>query len=144
MSSDEQVREIIAEAGGQLGAPDLALDDHGCAELALGDVPVTLMLAQQPERLLWLYADLGDVPDEPGLLCGLLRLGFLGWASGQLTLGLDSAGQRMIGYSVVPVATLSTGSLRTALLRLKEGAEGIRDRLAYRDFDVGDAAPAAG
>lgn len=141
MTMDTEIASVLAEVGAGLGASRLALDSSGCAELRLGDVPVTLMLAEEPVHLLWLLADLGTVPDEPEVLRGLLRLGFLGWAAGQLTLGLDGAGRRMVGYSVVPVATLSPASIRTALLRLQAGAEGIRDRLAHRDFDTADAAP---
>lgn len=138
MSRADHVASVIADVGAVRGAPGLALNDESCAELTLGALPLTLMLASEPADLLWLFADLGDVPDDPELLHGLLRLGFVSWASGQLTLGLSSDGRRMIGYSTVPVATLTNDTLGLALDRLQQGAEGILDRLAHRHFDLDD------
>jgi hypothetical protein len=132
------VASAIAEVAAARGAPGLALDQEGCAELRVGALSVTLMLASEPVDLLWLYADLGDVPDEPELLRGLMRLGFVSWTSGQLTLGLSSDGRRMVGYSTVPVATLTKDTLASALDRLYQGAEAILDRLAHRQFDLDD------
>jgi len=53
-----------------------------------------------------------------------------------MTLALDEAGTRALGYTVIAVSVLDLATLKEVLARLLEGAKPIRERLARRDFQV--------
>ncbi|MEO1019905.1 MAG: type III secretion system chaperone [Pseudomonadota bacterium] len=137
MSREHYVAEIIAELGAGLGLSGFALDGSQRASLIIDGLPVTFTYVAAPVELVWIYVDLGEVPEnDPRALDALLQLGFLTWASNRMTLGVDDRGERVIGQAAIPAINLDLPALRGQLGQITESAFLIRDRLTRGDFNL--------
>jgi hypothetical protein len=139
MSRINLVSKVIGEFGQEIGMPDLALDAEDRVRLMFDETPVTFVYAAEPVELFWLYVDLGEMPangDADKAAECLLQLGFLCWAWNKMTIGLDEAGTRAIGFTVIPVALLELGVLKEVLEHLLDAALPVRERMARREFDI--------
>lgn len=137
MSRRHYVQEIVSETAQAMGLPPLEFDEDACLETEIGDQLVTMMHGTEPAEILWLFVDIAPVPDDPAHLRGLLQLGFVTWASGRMTLGLDDAGQRLIGYTAIPLSVLTADALKERLEQLLATGAEIADRTARSDFETG-------
>jgi hypothetical protein len=137
MSRIDHVGAVLGELAAEAGLDGLALDESQRASLEFDGVTVTFAYGAEPAELLWLFIDLGEIPEdgEAAPHC-LLRLGLATWAQSVMTLALDEAGTRALGYTVMAVSVLDLATLKEVLARLLEGAKPIRERLARRDFEV--------
>jgi hypothetical protein len=140
MSRLNYVRSVVHEAGHSLGEPELQLGERSCSvALEVQGLKLTMTYGSEPEELLWLFVDLGPVPDDAELLRGLLAFGLLSWAAAQMTLGIDGERRRLVGYVALPVVVLTTEGLIDALNQLHARGAELVDRLAHRD--LADALP---
>ena len=118
MSRIDYVQQILAEVAAATGISGLALDEHSCGETRVHGLWLTLMHSTEPGEMLWLYVDLGPVPDAPERLCALMEQGYATWVQGEMTLAIDPGGKRLVGYSVIPVELLDAGRFSDTLERL--------------------------
>lgn len=137
MSRFDHVNRVLSEVARALGVQDVALGEDDCATLAFDEMEVDFLYTTEPLELLWLYADLGEIPAEgdaaPVLL---LQVGFGSWALCRMTIGLDDQGRRARGFAAIPVSLLDPPMLEKTLAGLLEVALPLRARLAGRDFQL--------
>lgn len=137
MSRLSYVETVLDELASEIGLKNMPLDSTGRVSVRFETVPITLAYSDQPVELLWLYADLGSLPEEgyeaPAFL---LQLGFALWASNRMTVGLDEKGEVALGYTVIPVSALTFPLLRDVFKQLAETAKPIRERLERGDYTI--------
>jgi hypothetical protein len=135
VSRSDHVASVLSALAGELGLPALALDDNDRATLAFDGMAVTFVYTTEPVELLWLYADLGEIPaDGDQAPAFLLQVGLGSWALNRMTIGLDDQGRKVRGYTALPVSLLDPGMLHKTLIGLLEVALPLRQRLADQDF----------
>jgi hypothetical protein len=135
MSRFDHVNKVLSEVARDLGVQDAALGEDDCATLAFDEMEVDFIYRAEPVELLWLYADLGEIPAEgdaaPALL---LQAGFGSWALCRMTIGLDderrrarsSAISRDIGRACcAPWQTPPGGVRRDTQRRTESGSHGL-------------------
>lgn len=131
MSRLDHVERMIAELGGALSLPGLALDDSGRLSLTVGDAPVTILYRVQPVELVWIFVGLGELSDLDEAAMGfLLRSTGRLWAASGATIGLGEDGKQLLSRMQVPVAALDGNGLREALTTLLDASLPIRAALA--------------
>lgn len=118
MSRLDYVQRVLGEVSAALGISALSLGDDACTEVQVGGLWLTLMHATEPGEMLWLYVDLGPVPDRPETLRAVLRSAYTTWVQGEMTLAIDGSGRRVLGYSAIPLALLDATRLVDTLERL--------------------------
>lgn len=135
MTRLQHVAAVLSELGTDLGLPAITLDDSDRATLAFDDIKVTFAYDAAPVELLSLYAEIGEFEavDDPAAAF-LLEVGFGSWASGRMAIGLDDAGQTVLGHLSIPVILLDGSTLKRTLMGLLEVALPLKERLAARDF----------
>jgi hypothetical protein len=137
MSREDYVSQVVSEFGDNLGLADFEFDETRRASMSIDDMPVTFSYSASPVELLWIHMDLGEAPkDDPAALSGLLELGFLGWVSNRLTIGVDDAGERVIGQSMIPAISLDATTLRGHFEQMAESALLVRDRITRGDYNL--------
>jgi hypothetical protein len=137
MSRSDHVNRVLGEVARDLGVQDVALGEDDCATLAFDEMEVDFIYRTEPVELLWLYADLGEIPAggdaAPALL---LQVGFGSWALCRMTIGLDEERRRARGFTAIPVSLLDPAMLDRTLAALLEVALPLRARLAGQDFQL--------
>lgn len=118
------------------GLTDVAFGTDHCAEVTIENVPITIMYDTNPLELVWLFADLGLVPEDPDILRGILRYTQVLWATGQMTVALDRDGDHLVGYNSLAATSLTPEAFGNQLDRLLTGTADFLERLAYGDFDL--------
>ncbi|MEM7023132.1 MAG: type III secretion system chaperone, partial [Pseudomonadota bacterium] len=141
MSRLGYVKQVVEELGMSVGQSDLSLDDRGATVLQVEGMVFTLIHAADPEEILWLFVDLGQVPEDAELLRGLLTFGLMTWASAQMTVGVNKAGDRILGYVALPVVVLTAERLIDCLNRMHACGTELVGRLNRRDFSFDPGAP---
>lgn len=139
MSRSTLVDAVIADLCGGMGLPSPGLDGDGQLTLSFGELPVTLTYETDPVEILWINADLGEIPGEG--IAGpkfLMHLAFECWIKNRMTVGLGPDGQRVWGYSCIPAGQLTKDLLEQTLTGLLEAALPIRERIAGGDFYIPD------
>lgn len=144
MSRSSHINQVLQELAVQAGVAELQLDASDRPTLIFDEIPVTFAYANEPTGLLWLYADLGEIPAEGSAapVC-LLQLGLATWAASAMTIGLDDRGTRVIGFTTIAVAMLDFHTLKEVLERLLDAARPIRARLAAGRFELETPPPPA-
>ncbi len=144
MSRIDYVTGILQEFGAEVGLP-LELGSDGRASLRFDDLLVTFAYGEQPMEMLWVYADLGPIPASgvavPDLL---LELNLTVWLRANMTISVDRAGERALGFTMLPLASLDLRALKTALDMLLDVAAEIRGLLEHAEHLETPAAPPAG
>lgn len=135
MSSEDTVQTIINEFSAQIGLENTTLDASGRLSLNVGPMEVSFSSQSEPTDLLWLIADLGPLPDDEDAVPFLLNAAFFAWIADSMTIALDDESNHVLGYTAIPLATLTRDSLRTSFERLVTAALEIRRCLADRDFE---------
>lgn len=137
MSRGEFIHGVLNDLCWKMGLGDAWPDSAGRLTLNFDDTPVTFSSSDDPVELVWIHADLGEIPaDGAAAPTFLLRLAFDCWGYNRMTVGLDDTGRKAWGYTCVPAAQLSVESLERALHGLLEVAMPVRERLAKGDFDL--------
>lgn len=134
MSRFNDVQAVLSEFAADNGLAGICLDDHGQVSLNVGPLEVSFMCEVEPVGILWIFADLGDVPDDKEATAYLLNLAFVAWLSDSITIAVESGRRRGLGYAAIPVSGLDAKGLSTTFERLVKAAMEIRERLAARDF----------
>ena len=131
----QYVNSVLKELAGKLGLADLSLDERDRVSLTFEDTEVILAHTPEPLQLLWIYIDLGPIPetgDEAPAF--LLRSGVATWALGHMTIGLDQSGRRAQGHTSIPVTLLDLPLLHKSLTTVLELAGPLRERLARSEY----------
>jgi hypothetical protein len=135
VSRSDHVASVLSALARELGLPALALDENDRATLAFDGMPVTFVYTTEPVELLWLYADLGEIPEDGDQAPAfLLQVGLGSWALNRMTIGLDDQGRKVRGYTALPVSLLDAAMLHKTLIALLEVALPLRQRLEGQDF----------
>lgn len=132
----DTIKKVTNETLISRGLPAVEFGEDNCAEFAIDGVPITLMYGTDPLELVWLFADLGLVPEDPVLLRGILRYSQVLWAAGRMTVALDRDGEHLVGYNCLAAASLTPEVLGEQLDRIFAGAADVLDRLAHQDFEL--------
>lgn len=144
MSRFNYVTEVLHELGATMGMGPLELDDTNRLSLVFDGVLVTFSYTADPVELLWIYVDLGDVPaGNIRIPREMLKVGFECWANNVMTIGLDDAGNKAIGYSSIPVSVLEISVLQEMLSRILQTTFLVREHLARSMFDQEQAGSSA-
>ena len=145
MSRADFIAGVLSELCAKMGLGETGPDAQGRLTLTFGETPVTFSSSADPVELVWIHADLGEIPGEgTEAPTFLLRLAFDCWGLNRMTIGLDDSGRRAWGYTCLPAAHLSADSLEQSLNGLLEVAMPLRERLARGAFDLPEAAAAGG
>lgn len=131
----DAVRQIANETLAAKGRAAIEFGEDGCVDLEFSGIPITLMYSAEPVEMVWLFADVGRVRDDPAVLEGILRYGLKLWLSGEMTIALDHDGEHLVGYSSAPASALTPHVLEAQLDRLVGAAADMVDRLAHNDFE---------
>lgn len=129
MSRLDHAAHIVRELGDSMGMSGLSLDEANSVSLAFDDMPLTLAYRAEPLEVLWLMADLGEVPegtDGRDMLKALLQAGFVSWATNCMTVAMDESGRRAIGFTAIPITHLRVEVLHQVLGALVETALPMR------------------
>ena len=141
MSRIDYVTAILEDFGTEVGLP-IELGSDGRASLWFDDQLVTFAYREKPMELLWIYADLGPVPARglavPNLL---LELNLSVWLRANMTIAIDQKGERALGYTTLPPASLDLRALKVALDMLLDVAVEIRGLLKNPDHLETPATP---
>ncbi len=138
MASFDYVKAEVEAFGALIGIAGVELDQEGRAALDVGAYEVSLLYEERPVELLWLFADLGEVPEDDKAPEFLLRLNFFSWLGDTLTIALDDDDKTVIGFTAIPSALLTSEVLHDAFIRFSRAALVIGDKLAARDYDAFD------
>jgi len=138
-----QVLSAYAEATGLAG---IQPEPGGRLSLTFGEILVTFAYQEKPVEVLAIHVDLGPVPEQDAAVPGnLLALNFQTWLANNMTIGLDEAAGRAIGWNAIPVSTLSADGLREVTDAMLTVALRVRDALAQPDIlDTSASAGAEG
>ena len=138
MSRQDYVAKLIGELAESIGLRGAGLDADGRLGLRVGGIPLFLRYtAGPPVELLWLSAQLGEIPPaDREALQGCLSLGFFTWIANRMTLALSEDG-RVSGHTAIPVVNLDLQTLRAVLAGFAQTGQILGERIARRDFDVG-------
>jgi hypothetical protein len=140
MSRADYVASVLNEEAAALGLARIALDGSDRATLTFNQLEVTFAYAPEPVELLWLYVDLGSIPERGDQARAfLLQVGIGSWAYGRITVGLGPDGRSAQGFTSIPVATLDQALLHRTLTGLLELALPLRKRLAQGDYSLAPA-----
>lgn len=130
MSRIAHTNAILGELGTKMGLGSLTLDADHKASLTFDERLVTFTYSEDPMELLWIHLDLGPVPGVgPAAPNRILEINLQTWLSNTMTLGLDEAGERVIGFNVLPVASLGTHALEHLLEAMLETTEVVAREL---------------
>ncbi|MEM7023000.1 MAG: type III secretion system chaperone [Pseudomonadota bacterium] len=132
----DHVIRVLGELAAEAGIDGFHFNDAYRASLALDGIRVTFAYSAEPAELLWLYVDLGAVPEGPEASNWLLEVGFATWAASVMTIALDDSGRRAMGYTAIAVTMLDLTALKDMLAQLLQAAKPIRGQLAARAFDL--------
>lgn len=136
-----QVLSAYAEATGLAG---IQPEPGGRLSLTFGEILVTFAYREQPVEVLAIHVDLGPVPEQGAAVPGsLLALNFQTWLANNMTIGLDEATGRAIGWNAIPVSALSADVLREVTDGMLTVALGVRDALDRPDINDAAASPGA-
>lgn len=137
MSRLNHVERILGELGAEMGMAELSLDDSDRLSLLFDGSRVTFLYGAEPMELLWLYVDLGPVPDEGNEAPEfLLKAALIGFTENRMTVGLDARTNHALAHTVIPVALLERPLLKRVLSQLLEASKPIAARIAEGDFTV--------
>jgi hypothetical protein len=137
MSRESFVSDRLAEFASAIGLSLLAMDETRRASFLNNGRHYTLQYSDDPIEVLWVFVDLGTVnAEDPELLRGVLGIGYVTWAAGVLTVGLDSSGQRLLGAGSIPVGYLNAQRLRQLIDAMDAAAAEVHRRIETRDFQV--------
>lgn len=134
MSSQQVAQSTLDEFAAELGLASVALDADGRLTLEIGEMEVTFAFEDEPAPILWIYADLGEVPDGTEAPRALLALAFVSWIANTMTISVTEGGSRAVGFTCVPVALLTAQGLAESFGSLTEAALEVRRRLETGDF----------
>ncbi|MEM9784702.1 MAG: type III secretion system chaperone [Pseudomonadota bacterium] len=134
MSSVSITQSILDEFGEKLGTGAIALDAEGRATMSVGPLEITFAHDSEPVAMLWLYADLGPMPEDEAAPTGLLTLGYISWMTGAMTIAATDDGTRVFGYTSIPLAMLTVPVLEENFQRLLISGIEVQRRLAAGDF----------
>lgn len=142
MSRGDFVQGVLNGLCRKMGLGDLPLDADGRLTLAVGDMPVSFSLVEEPVEILWIHADLGEIPGEgEAAPTFLMRLAFECWGLNRMTVGLDETGRRAWGYTCIPAELLTDAVLELTLNALLEVAMPVREQLSHGDFPLPEPGP---
>jgi hypothetical protein len=140
MSRADYVASVLNEEAAALGLARIALDGGDRATLTFNQLEVTFAYTPEPVELLWLYVELGSIPEASDeARAFLLQVGIGSWAFGRMTVGLAPDGRAAQGFTSIPVATLDQALLDRTLTALLELALPLRKRLAQHDYSIAPA-----
>jgi hypothetical protein len=130
------VQSVLEELGAEMGLGSIKLDDTNRLSLVFDGVLVTFAYTTEPVELVWIYVDLGEIP-QGGVAVPqrALQIGFECWAHNVMTIGLDDEGARAVGYSSIPVTVLALPLLKEMLDRILQATALVREQLAQTAFD---------
>lgn len=135
MSRYNYVTEVLQELGAELGIGPLKFDGTDRVSLVFDGILVTLAYSTEPVELVWIYVDLGEVPDDSLLVPQqMLQVAFECWSNNVMTIGLDDDGKNGVGYSSIPVAVLELPLLKDMIDKMLQAAALVREHLAKTAF----------
>ena len=137
MSRRHYVEETIQTFGAGLEIPDLSLDDSDRASFSSDGIHVTFSYATEPVETLWIFVDLGEIPEnDVNLLSGLLQASYAMWTSNLMTIGINDSGERALGYTSIPVISLNFSNLFKLVEKLLEAAKELRSRIESGNLEI--------
>lgn len=123
---------LLERLSAAMGSAPIAVDEHGSAGVLLSDGSTIGLQIDSQVNELWLYADLGALPDQPGLPEELLQMQLFGRHTGGGAIaigpGLDGS-EHLVLWRALPVAGLDEHSLLDILTRLAVAAAAWRQAL---------------
>ena len=125
-------QHLLTQLGMLLGNAPIVADDHGSAGVALSDGSSIGIQIDVPADELWLYADLGAVPDVPDVAEELLRMQLFGrhTGGGAIAIGPGLAGEpRLVLWRSLPIAGFDARMLSAMITRLGDAAAAWRESL---------------
>ena len=130
---------MLSEFGEAVGIPELTFDDDGCCCLSFDDAVVNFELDDET-GLLYLYADVGAVPDPPdtALYEMLLEADYLHRETAGGTLGIDKAAGVVALVYQIPYDILELSQFETILDNFINMVEHWTDRIG--EFHAGEEA----
>ncbi|MEM6365856.1 MAG: CesT family type III secretion system chaperone [Planctomycetota bacterium] len=140
MSRINHVESVFHQFGERMGMGPLVLDSTDRVSLVFDGVLVTFAYSNEPIELIWIYIDLGSVPEEGvAALQTLLTIGFDSWAHNIMTIGLDDEGQNAVGYTSIAVSMLELPLLEEMVSRMLQAASLIRSSVEEAAFEEAQA-----
>ena len=116
MSRLRYVEQVISEFATSIDLPACSFDQSNRLSLTFDEYLVTFSYHSQPFENLSVHVDLGDIPAQGRAhLLALLELNGQSWMSGVMTIGLNPAGDRIIGMTLMPVSALNRQLLTDTL-----------------------------
>lgn len=137
MNTDEVIQAIATA----LGAPDLKLDDQGCARLRVDDTIDVNFEASRSSHLLHVYCALGPVPasDRERTFEQLLTANLFGADTGGATLAIDAEFDEIVLCTDIGNHGWTAELILSRLQRFIDAALGWRERFA--DLHTAEEAP---
>ncbi|MCD0457860.1 type III secretion system chaperone [Roseiconus lacunae] len=146
MSRINHVANVFADLGREMNMGPLKLDDTDRLSLLFDGVLVTFSYSTEPMELIWIYVDLGEIPSG-GVLAmqRLLACAFESWMTSIMTIGMDDDGRNAVGFTSIPVSTLSVQAVRETVGAMLRAAAKTSDAIAAAAFEQvqGDATNSA-
>ncbi len=128
MNTDEVIQAIATA----LEAPDLKLDDQGCARLRVDDTIDVNFEASRSSHLLHVYCTLGPVPtdDRERTFEQLLTANLFGADTGGATLAIDAGFNEIVLCTDIGNHGWTAELILSRLQRFIDAALGWRERFA--------------
>jgi hypothetical protein len=134
MNTDEVI-QVIATA---LGAPDLKLDEQGCARLRIDDTIDVNFEASRSSHLLHVYCTLGPVPtsDRERTFEQFLTANLFGAETGGATLAIDAEFNEIVLCTDIGNHGWTAELIMSRLQRFIDAAQGWRERFAAIELEA--------
>jgi hypothetical protein len=123
---------LLDRLGTSLSGSPIIADEHGSAGVKLSDGSTLGLQIDSQANELWLYADLGAMPDTPNLPEEILQSQLFGrhTGGGSIAIGPGLDGEpRLLLWRSLPIAGLGEQTLVAVLQRLGDAAAAWRKAL---------------
>lgn len=133
------VHLILERLGSRLGVTPIVADEHGSAGVRLSDGSSLGLQIDSLADELCLYADLGALPDTPGLAEELLQMQLFGrhTGGGSIAIGPNLQGEpHLVLWRSLPLVGLDEHTLLSVLTRLGDAAHAWRRSLEASALDA--------
>lgn len=123
---------LLERLGSALSGVPITADEHGSAGVLLSDGSTIGLQIDSHANDLWLYADLGALPDQPGITEELLQMQLFGrhTGGGAIAIGPGQDGsEHLVLWRALPITGLDEHSLLDILTRLAVAAATWRQAL---------------
>lgn len=135
MSRVDFACQVLSEYAEATCLAGIQPEPGGRLSLTLGEILVTFSYREKPVEALSIHVDLGPVPEQDAAVPGSqLALNFQTWLANNMTIALDEATGRAIGWNAIPISGPSAEILREVTDGMLTVALRVRDALDRPDM----------